>query len=949
MLSFKLLILSALTCACLAAVEIPNGQMEAALTDWKAENQATLSLDKKTFKNGQSALRLDSPQGAKNSKAVLSIDLNGAEDFTLSGICKVSGSDVSGAIGAMVFSKQYKPLGSWQNITGLYEHDWMPFSANITVPKGAARLMLIVNANGAGQVWLDDLSGGGKTAAPTSSTKLPQEDINVFSGPLPVIRNIGPLGPNKLCIELRERKRLYGKMIPYVKKDGDTIKLGKKKKSGAITERKLIRNGKEIGLIVGPDNNLHLQSEKDSITGRVLHRNKALTADTWTLTDSAGKTFKPNAVSLKQKPLGGAGKQMRDNWYVLHFDQDLTLGENYQLDFGQLEMKTAFTFQPQNMRSEAVLVSHTGYRPSDSIKHGFLSYWSGTQGAVAFEAGMKFSLLDAQKRDAVFEGTTTLRMSKDDKSYGYHAKGRNYNMADVFLCDFSAFNTPGTYVLYVDGVGCSHPFDINREAWTTATKVALRGFFHQRSGQEWKKPWADWEQPRAFHPDNGEDYWEMSMSAMDMRIKHGKGPTAMMDSGLFETWKTGKKVKNAWGGYHDAGDYDRHIAHLICSRNMLELVELFPDYYRKLALPLPEANNDLPDMLDEALWAIDFYKRMQREDGAIYGGIETNGHPKGGEPAWLDSLTRYVFAPDPNASWVYAASAARAAYVFEILGKTAKRDEYLNSAIKAMTWGEQEYAAKKDYYKKAVKKDARNLAAIAIYRLTKDKAMHDIFIETCIFKSKPIVSLHKTGYQEEAAFIYARLPEDLVDNDIKKNGIAGMETVAERQITYSDGIAYMWTAPYGDPGFPLILSVNAAPQGQPLCRAYILTNKQRYLDYALKSSLFSVGANPQNMTFTTGLGYKAPEFPLQCTTQAMHKEKPYAGYTVYGLSNMGPAPQWVKQWFVGPHVTAPTNMETWPISESYWDVESWPLMNENTVQQSMAPAVYVWGFLAGRP
>ncbi len=157
----------------------------------------------------------------------------------------------------------------------------------------------------------------------------------------------------------------------------------------------------------------------------------------------------------------------------------------------------------------------------------------------------------------------------------------------------------------------------------------------------------------------------------------------------------------------------------------------------------------------------------------------------------------------------------------------------------------------------------------------------------------------------------------------------------------------MWTGPNGDPGFPLILSINAAPQGIALCRAYYLTRKKVYLEYALRTSLFSVGANPQNMTFTTGLGYRSPLFPLQCTRAAVHATKPYSGFTVYGLFNFGPAPGWVKQWFVTPYNSAP-DMDTWPVAESYWDVESWPMVNENTVHQSMAPAVYVWGFLAGR-
>jgi hypothetical protein len=101
------------------------------------------------------------------------------------------------------------------------------------------------------------------------------------------------------------------------------------------------------------------------------------------------------------------------------------------------------------------------------------------------------------------------------------------------------------------------------------------------------------------------------------------------------------------------------------------------------------------------------------------------------------------------------------------------------------------------------------------------------------------------------------------------------------------------------------------------------------------------------MTFTTKLGHRYPEFPLQCNRYSMHAPEPYAGYTVYGFHDQRP-PWWVTQWTVTPGNSAP-EIGKWPVAESYWDVQSWPMVNENTVHQSMAPAVYVWGYLAARP
>jgi hypothetical protein len=66
---------------------------------------------------------------------------------------------------------------------------------------------------------------------------------------------------------------------------------------------------------------------------------------------------------------------------------------------------------------------------------------------------------------------------------------------------------------------------------------------------------------------------------------------------------------------------------------MLDLYESNPTYFEKLKLNLPEANNNIPDIVDEALWCTGFvsahpaarWRRAERGEA-----IE---HPS--EPGWL--------------------------------------------------------------------------------------------------------------------------------------------------------------------------------------------------------------------------------------------------------------------------------------------------------------------------
>jgi endoglucanase len=47
--------------------------------------------------------------------------------------------------------------------------------------------------------------------------------------------------------------------------------------------------------------------------------------------------------------------------------------------------------------------------------------------------------------------------------------------------------------------------------------------------------------------------------------------------------------------------------------NLLDLYELFPERIGaiKLALPPAESGNAIPDVLDEVLWNLDLYRRLQ--------------------------------------------------------------------------------------------------------------------------------------------------------------------------------------------------------------------------------------------------------------------------------------------------------------------------------------------------
>ena len=122
---------------------------------------------------------------------------------------------------------------------------------------------------------------------------------------------------------------------------------------------------------------------------------------------------------------------------------------------------------------------------------------------------------------------------------------------------------------------------------------------------------------------------------------------------LVET-STDEIVPEAWGGHFDAGDWDRRIPHLSYLRAALDLVELYPETWATLELGIPESGNNIPDVIDEGLWDLDMYRRLQLPDGGIRGGIESEEHPEPGDTSWTQTQQVFVFAPDARSSYIYA-------------------------------------------------------------------------------------------------------------------------------------------------------------------------------------------------------------------------------------------------------------------------------------------------------
>lgn len=765
----------------------------------------------------------------------------------------------------------------------------------------------------------------------------------------PTVAGVSLVAPNVVSVAIQAGRVVRGGLSPYTPQPGDTQKTDNQ----AV---RLVRGGQEVGWLIGPKKD-HLVTferlEGDPLLDDVIGEpaNYAVTSK-----DDAAYvgSVRPTAVFRKTKPTDwaqpGRGFAMRHIIY-LQLPAPLTPGKTYAVSLGDLNVCGApavtFVCDPARVRSEAIHVNQIGFRPDDPVKRAFLSVWLGTGGVLRYESSLAFSLVDDKTGKAVYNGKVVLAKDVDEPEQMQRTE--NFNKTSVYQMDFGDFKTPGRYRVVVAGVGCSYAFPIGAKTWETAFVTQMQGFVNERSGIALGPPVTPFVKPRDFHPADGAPVFQSTFAQPD------GGGGSEFDVAKPEN-VTKSVVPEAWGGWHDAGDWNpRRATHLRAAMNLLELCELFPAYFAKLSWPLPPdgAKPGTPAVLREALFELDLFRRLQRENGAVGYGIETSGDPIEGEVSWLQSMPAYVFAPDLWSSYVYATAAGRAAKVLAVADPTLAKT-YRTSALKAMTWAEGEWAKRKAAGTLAgvrwEARDSRNHAALVCYALSGDKRWHDIFLENT-FLTDPNGKSFAWGdhVQRDAAFAYARLPEKLADPTLRKNAVRALVAEADAALDYAHGNAFNLTTP--DKGKPMFLGFYSVPDAVELVRAHFLTKKSEYLAGIVRACQFGAGANPNNMTYTTGVGQNPVRHPLHLDSRRTGQPAP-AGLTVYGnFDFVRWADQqwamWPMQYYLGPQCV-PSAYE-WPIPEAYFDIFLYPATNEFTIDQTMGPNAFVWGYLAARP
>jgi endoglucanase len=508
-----------------------------------------------------------------------------------------------------------------------------------------------------------------------------------------------------------------------------------------------------------------------------------------------------------------------------------------------------------------------GQESPDNIRLNQIGFYPGSRkiAVIAGSAGGIYIIEHSKTGEMVYKGA----LSDLHKSL--------FSGKVTRIADFSNFDKPGSYRLYVQNAGLSYPFTITDYPYAELTKGLIKSFYYQRMSIPLLSEYAGKWNRKEGHPDK-------------KVIIHPSAASPGRPEGT---------VISCPKGWYDAGDYNKYIVNSgITMGTLLSLYEDFPEFCNKLEIAVPEMGNDIPDLLDEILWNLRWMFTMQDPyDGGVYHKLTNAGFDGMIMPSDAAG-PRYVVGKSAPAALDFAAVMAQAGRIFRKFSKSLPglSDSCLSSASKAWKWAmvnpkvPYNQNANNLKFKPAVFTgeygdnnftDEFIWAASELYISTKDENYYrsvNLYPDTLM----PLPSwgnVRLLGYyslaRNEKAFSAA------VQKDIQviKNRLIAS---AERMIKDVPERAYETVMGRTAREFVWGSNAVAANQGMLLIQVYRLTGDRKYLDNAMSNLDYLLGRNATGYSFVTGFGSKTPMHPHHRPSEADGIEDPIPGLLVGG-------------------------------------------------------------------
>lgn len=514
----------------------------------------------------------------------------------------------------------------------------------------------------------------------------------------------------------------------------------------------------------------------------------------------------------------------------------------------------------------AACSTSTGKLPAESIKVNQLGYYPSQEKVAVVDSIVveQFTIADAASGKEILKGK-----AKSSAVSEWSGKTRT-------TLDFSEIVTPGKYLLEVNGT--SVPFEVKDKVLAPLADAALKAFYYQRTGMPIEEQYAGkWNRP-AGHPDTN----------------------VMIHPNAVSPQRPAGTIISSSKGWYDAGDYNKYIVNSAYSIGLMQSIyQLFPDYFARQSINIPESTNATPDLLDEMYYNLDWMLTMQDpSDGGVYHKLTTPSFEGFIKPTDCKQQ-RYVVKKSVTATLDFAAAIAQASRLFAPYEKDypgfSKRA--IAAAEKAYLWAKKNPEA---YYEQdKLNKEYQPAVTTGAYGDNKADdeifwAATELYLTTgkVAYREDAITKIPETfqtpGWPSVSALgVFAWLQPGRELNDADRT-FAGL--LKEKLLTYSEAAisgadTSSFHSPYGNKAkdfFWGCIAEGCANQGISLIYAYLQSGNKDYLANAYRNSDYMLGRNATGYCYVTGFGSKSPMNPHHRLAASDAIEEPIPGFLVGG-------------------------------------------------------------------
>lgn len=502
-----------------------------------------------------------------------------------------------------------------------------------------------------------------------------------------------------------------------------------------------------------------------------------------------------------------------------------------------------------------LLITSVCFSQAIEIRYNQLGYFNDRDKIISITSKNNFSpqsytILDSNN-NSVLNGTS--------QSINYWSDSQDY----VSKVDISSINTAGVYKFQTGGLEIS--FNIGSDIYESISDASLKYFYFNRASTSISSTYGGAYARAMGHPDT--NVYVHSSAASASR------PT--------------NTVISSPKGWYDAGDYNKYIVNSgISTYTLLAAYEHYENYYQSKTINIPETGGNLPDLLDEVKWNLDWMLTMQEpSDGGVYHKL-TGLNFSGRIMPQNYNADRYVVGKSTSAALNFAAVTAIASRIYanyetELPGYSTT---LLNAAEAAYAWAE---SNPNNYFSNP---SGVRTGEYGDSNVTDEFqwAATELFITTGSASYSNDINVSEIGngtpswqYTDPLALISMLYHDSLFpsgDINQARNSFLSTADALKNQvvnsamnITMGTSNDYVW----GSNGV-------ASNQVILLIRAYEITNDASYLDSAYVAMDYLLGRNGTGFCYVSGFGDNSPMNPHHRISDADGINAPIPGMLAGG-------------------------------------------------------------------